>query len=90
MKQWTVGRYNRTVRYDWLAKDLFSSLEEVQQGTTEWVWTYNNKRTHKSLGRLIIIRKQNLHPLAYSAKACCWRWEITMRDWVVTVNQDVQ
>ena len=39
-----VGCYNRTVRYDWLAQNLFESLEEVQQGATAWLWIYNNER----------------------------------------------
>ena len=34
-----VGRYNRTVRYDWLTQNLFESLEEVQHGATAWLWT---------------------------------------------------
>ena len=39
-----VERYNRTVRYDWLNQYLFSSIAEVQEHATEWLWFYNNER----------------------------------------------
>ncbi|SUA54446.1 Integrase core domain [Oligella ureolytica] len=54
-----VERYNRTVRYDWLAQNLFENLEEVQQGATAWLWTYNNERPNMALGG--ITPKQKLH-----------------------------
>jgi len=34
-------RYNRTVRHDWLNQHLFTSLEEMQEFATAWLWTYN-------------------------------------------------
>ncbi len=33
-----IERYNRTVRYDWLAHYLFESIEEVQAFATSWLW----------------------------------------------------
>ena len=33
-----IERYNRTVRYDWLAQYLFDSTEEVQDYATRWLW----------------------------------------------------
>ncbi len=45
-----VERYNRTVRYDWLARHLFESTEEVQNYATRWLWHYNNKRPNMGLG----------------------------------------
>lgn len=39
-----IERFNRTVRYDWLAQLLFSSIEEVQESATRWLWTYNHER----------------------------------------------
>lgn len=44
-----VERYNRTVRYDWLAQNLFGSSEDVQLGATAWLWTYNNERPNMTL-----------------------------------------
>lgn len=44
-----VERYNRTVRYEWLAQYLFSSIEEVQSYATAWLWTYNNERPNMAL-----------------------------------------
>jgi putative transposase len=45
-----IERYNRTVRYDWLAHYLFDSIEEVQDYTTRWLWTYNHERPNMAIG----------------------------------------
>jgi putative transposase len=45
-----VERFNRTVRYDWLSQTLFSSIAEVQDAATRWLWTYNNERPNMALG----------------------------------------
>jgi putative transposase len=45
-----VERFNRTVRYDWLAQYLFDSLAEVQDYATRWLWTYNHERPNMALG----------------------------------------
>lgn len=52
-----VERYNRTVRYDWLAQTLFKSIEEVQQSATRWLWTYNNERPNMAIGGITPIQK---------------------------------
>lgn len=53
-----VERYNRTVRYDWLAQHLFETLDEVQDFATSWLWTYNHDRPNMALGG--ITPKQKL------------------------------
>lgn len=53
-----VERYNRTVRYDWLAQHLFESIEDVQEFATRWLWTYNHERPHMAIGG--ITPKQKL------------------------------
>ena len=53
-----VERFNRTVRYDWLAQYLFESLSEVQEYATKWLWTYNHERPNMALGG--ITPKQRL------------------------------
>lgn len=53
-----VERYNRTVRYDWLAHHLFETLDEVQDFATSWLWTYNHDRPNMALGG--ITPKQKL------------------------------
>jgi putative transposase len=53
-----VERYNRTVRYNWLAHHLFESLEEIQDFATRWMWTYNHERPNMALGG--ITPKQKL------------------------------
>ena len=39
-----IERYNRTVRYDWLAQYRFDSVGQVQEYVTRWLWTYNHER----------------------------------------------
>jgi putative transposase len=45
-----IERYNRTVRYDWLAHYQFDGLEEVQEYATRWLWTYNHERPNMAIG----------------------------------------
>lgn len=45
-----IERTNRTIRYSWLSKHLFDSLEEVQDYATNWLWLYNHERPHKANG----------------------------------------
>ena len=45
-----IERYNRTVRYDWLAQYLFDSIENVQNYATRWLWHYNTERPDMGLG----------------------------------------
>ena len=45
-----IERANRTIRYSWLSKHLFDSLEEVQDYATKWLWFYNHRRPHKANG----------------------------------------
>jgi putative transposase len=53
-----VERYNRTVRYDWLAQHHFESVEQVQEQATRWLWIYNNERPNMALNG--ITPKQKL------------------------------
>ena len=53
-----VERYNRTVRYDWLAQTLFETIEQVQDSATRWLWIYNNQRPNTAIGG--ITPKQKL------------------------------
>jgi len=52
-----IERYNRTVRYDWLALYLFESIEEIQDYATSWLWTYNNERPNMALGGITPAQK---------------------------------
>lgn len=52
-----VERYNRTVRYDWLAQYLFDSIEQVQESATRWLWTYNHERPNMVLGGITPMQK---------------------------------
>jgi putative transposase len=52
-----IERYNRTVRYDWLAQYLFDSIDEVQDYATQWLWTYNHERPNMGLGGITPIQK---------------------------------
>lgn len=45
-----VERFNRTVRYDWLAQHLFDDLEQIQEHATDWMWIYNHERPNMAIG----------------------------------------
>lgn len=45
-----VGRFNRTVRHEWLDMHLFESIAQAQEAATEWLWRYNNERPNMALG----------------------------------------
>lgn len=53
-----VARYNRTVRYAWLAPTLFDSIEQVQDMATRWLWTYNHERPNMALGGITPMQKR--------------------------------
>lgn len=57
-----VERFNRTVRYEWLAQYLFDTIDEVQDFATRWCWNYNHERPHMALGG--ITPKQRLAMVA--------------------------
>jgi putative transposase len=52
-----VERYNRTVRYDWLNQYLFSTMSEVQEFATKWLWFYNNQRPNMAIGGITPMQK---------------------------------
>ena len=47
-----IERFNKTYRQDILDMYIFSSIDEVEQLTNDWMDTYNNIRPHESLGNL--------------------------------------
>lgn len=53
-----VERFNRTVRYEWLAQYCFDTITEAQDFATRWIWTYNHERPNMALGG--ITPKQRL------------------------------
>lgn len=53
-----IERYNRTVRYEWLAQYLFESISQVQDFAERWLWTYNHERPNMAIGG--ITPKQKL------------------------------
>jgi len=46
-----IERFNRTVRYEWLAQFSWDDLNQVQHAATQWMWFYNHQRSHMALGR---------------------------------------
>ena len=52
-----IERYNRTVRYGWLAQSLFDTIEQVQESATHWLWTYNHERPNMALGGITPMQK---------------------------------
>jgi len=47
-----IERFNRTYRYEVLDAYLFTSIEQVQHITEEWLLEYNEQRPHDALGGL--------------------------------------
>jgi putative transposase len=45
-----IERFNRTVRYDWLAQELFDTIDDVQNQAACWMWHYNHERPNMALG----------------------------------------
>ena len=52
-----VERFNRTVRYEWLAQYLFESIDEVQEFATKWLWKYNHERPNMALGGITPMQR---------------------------------
>lgn len=52
-----IERYNRTVRYEWLAQYLFESVAQVQDFADQWLWRYNHERPNMALGGITPIQK---------------------------------
>jgi putative transposase len=52
-----TGRYNRTIRYDWLNHYLFDSIEGVKNDATQWLWAYNNERPNMALNGIAPMMK---------------------------------
>lgn len=52
-----VERYNRTVRYGWLAQTVFDTIEQVQDKATRWLWSYNHERPNMALGGITPMQK---------------------------------
>ena len=45
-----IGRFNRTVRHEWLDLHVFESVEQAQALATQWLWLYNNERPNTAIG----------------------------------------
>jgi len=45
-----VERFNRKVRYEWLSKHYWQSIDEVQMFATQWMYKYNHQRPNMALG----------------------------------------
>ncbi len=50
--------FNRTVRYDWLAQELFDMIDAVRNQVTRWMWHYNRERPNMALGGTTPYQRQ--------------------------------
>jgi putative transposase len=65
-----MERYNRTVHYDWLAQELFQTIEEMQEAATQWLWVYNKKRPNMAIGGITRAQKLVLQALGFTSATC--------------------
>lgn len=49
MQNGFIERFNRSFRNEVLDAYVFETLEDVRERTRDWLWRYNNRRTHDSL-----------------------------------------
>lgn len=49
MQNGFIERFNRSLRNEVLDAYLFENLDDVRAITRDWLWRYNNRRTHDSL-----------------------------------------
>jgi len=66
-----VERYNRTVRYDWLAQNIYDELEQVQSDATRWLWLYNNERPNMAIGGITPKQKLMILSTNHSTQIHC-------------------
>ncbi len=52
-----VERYNRTMRYDWLNQELFTTLAQVREQAEHWLYHYNNERPNMGNGGFTPMQK---------------------------------
>jgi len=52
-----VERYNRTMRYDWLNQELFTTLAQVREQAEHWLYHYNNERPNMGNGGFMPMQK---------------------------------
>jgi putative transposase len=44
-----IERFNRTMRYELLHQNIFTTIDQAQDAATQWQWTYNHDRPHMAL-----------------------------------------
>src|SRR5699024_6922067 len=69
-----VERYNRTVRYDWLAQNIYDELKEVQSDATRWLWIYNNERPNIAISGVTPQQTLNTRHLINTTQRHCQKW----------------
>ena len=57
-----VERFNRTLRYEWLARYLFDRVGDMQDFTTQWIWNCNHELPEHGSGWI--------HPEAGAGRGC--------------------
>ena len=66
-----IERFNRTVRYEWQAKQLLDSIEEVQEFVTQWMWNYNHERPHMVQYGITSYQRRAIHGSLVSTSDDC-------------------
>jgi putative transposase len=51
-----IERFKRTMRYELLNQNLFTTIEQAQDAATQWQWIYNQDRPSMALNGLTPIQ----------------------------------
>jgi putative transposase len=54
-----IERFNRTMRYELLNQNLFTTIEQAQDAATQWQWIYNHDRPNMALAGKTPIQTLN-------------------------------
>ena len=52
-----IERFNRTIRYEWLAQYMFESLGQAEESVTNRIWNYDHERPNMALGGITPMQR---------------------------------
>ncbi len=65
-----IERFNRTMRYELLNQNLFTTIEQAQDAATQWQWIYNHDRPSMALNGLTPIQCLEQYKTFHQPSTC--------------------